>query len=92
MYFWYYLQFFILTFKSSQAEIVNIYFSTRNLIILGKNTSKYYSCIIVVHVHAIVFSKVHPMCHNIANRIKPGSDSKKTYKHAEDCPKLYVGT
>ena len=30
-------------------------FSTRNLYILGENTSKYCSWIIVVHVHAIVF-------------------------------------
>ena len=50
-------------------------FFTRNLYILGENTSKYYSRIILVHVHAAVFfSKVHPACHNIANGIKPGSD------------------
>ena len=55
MYFWYYLQFFILTLESSEAKIVNIYFSTRNLYILGENTSKYCSRIIVVHVHATVF-------------------------------------
>ena len=55
MYFWYYLQFFILTLKSSYAKIVNIFFSTRNLYILGENTSKYCSRIIVVHVHATVF-------------------------------------
>ena len=30
------------------------------------------------------FSKVHPACHNIANGIKPGNDSKKTDKHAAD--------
>ena len=41
MYFWYYLQFCILTLKSSQAKIGNIYFSTRNLYILDENTSKY---------------------------------------------------
>ena len=56
MYFWYYLQLFILTLKSSQPKIVNIYFSSRNLYILGKNTTKYCSWIIVVHVHATVFS------------------------------------
>ena len=33
------------------------------------------------------FSKVHPVCHNIANGIKPGSDSEKTDKHAADCSK-----
>ena len=27
------------------------------------------------------------MCHNIANGIKPGSNSKKTGKHAVDCSK-----
>ena len=31
------------------------------------------------------FSKVHPACHNIVNGIKPGSDSRKTDKHAVDC-------
>ena len=30
----------------------------------------------------MVSSKVHPACHNIANGIKPGSNSKKTDKHA----------
>ena len=30
------------------------------------------------------FPKVRPACHNIANGIKPGSDSKKTDKHAAD--------
>ena len=78
MHFWYYLQFFVLTLKSSYAKIVNIYFSTRKIVLLGKNTSKYCSRIIVVHVHATVFfsNSEHSMCHNIANRIKPGSDSK----------------
>ena len=52
MHFWYYLQFFILTLKSLQATIVDIYFSTRNLYIFGENTSKYRSQIIVVYVHA----------------------------------------
>ena len=50
-----------------------------------KNTSKYCSRIIVVHVHATVFfSKDHPACHNIANSIKAGV-TKKTDKHAVDC-------
>ena len=31
------------------------------------------------------------MCPNIANGIKPGSDSKKTDKHAADCSKVHVG-
>ena len=35
----------------------------------------------------VFFSKVHPACHNIANGIKPGSDSKKTDEHAADCSK-----
>ena len=87
MYFWYYLQFFNLTLKNSYAKIENIYFSTRNVYILGNKTSKYCSLIIVVHVHAIGFSKVHPACHNIVNSIKPGSNSKKTDKHAVDCSK-----
>ena len=54
---------------------------------MGKTTSKYCIWIIVVHVHATVFSKVQPACHNIVNGIKPGSDSKKTAKLAADCSK-----
>ena len=56
--------------------------------ILGENTSKYCSKIIVVHVHAtVLISIVHPACPNITNGIKPLSDSKKTDKHAVDCSK-----
>ena len=32
----------------------------------------------------MVFSKVHPACHSIVNGIKPGSNFKKTDKHAVD--------
>ena len=40
----------------------------------------------------LLFSKVHPACHNIANGIKPGSDPKKTDKNAVDCSKaVYWG-
>ena len=39
----------------------------------------------------MVFSKVHPACRCIVNGIKPGSNSKKTDKHAADSQKLYVG-
>ena len=36
----------------------------------------------MVHVHATVFFfKIHSACHNIANGIKPGNNSKKTDKH-----------
>ena len=35
----------------------------------------------------LVLSKFHPACHNIVNGIKPGSDSRKTDKHAVDCSK-----
>ena len=35
----------------------------------------------------MVFSKVHPACHNIANFIKSGGYSKKTDKHAADYSK-----
>ena len=35
----------------------------------------------------MVFSEVFPACHDIANGIKPGSNSKKTEKHAADGPK-----
>ena len=70
------------------SKIKNIHFSTRNLYILSKNTSKYCSRInVVVHVHSIVFSKVHPACFNIVNGIKLQSNSKKTDKHAADCSK-----
>ena len=51
------------------------------------NTFKYCSRLIVVHVHATAFSKVHPACHNIANGIKPGSNSQKTDNHAAGCSK-----
>ena len=34
------------------------------------------------------FSKVNTACHNIANGIKPGSNSKKIDKHALDCRML----
>ena len=33
------------------------------------------------------FSEVHPAWHNIVNGIKPGSNSKKTDKHAAECSK-----
>ena len=32
----------------------------------------------------LAFPKIHPVCHNIVNGIKPGSNSKKTYKHAAE--------
>ena len=32
-------------------------------------------------------SKVHPACHNIANGIEPGSNSKTTDTHAAECSK-----
>ena len=35
----------------------------------------------------MVFSKVYPVCYRIVNQIKPGSNSKKTDKHAADCSK-----
>ena len=35
----------------------------------------------------MVFSKIHPACHSIVNGIKPGSNFKKTAKHAGDCSK-----
>ena len=79
---------FQLDFEKFTSKNSKYIFSIRNLYILGVNTSKYYSLIIVVHVHATVFfSKVHPACHNIVNGIKPGSDSRKTDKHAVDCSK-----
>ena len=33
----------------------------------------------------MVFSKVHPACHSIANGIKLGINPKQTDKHAADC-------
>ena len=35
----------------------------------------------------MVFSKVHPACHSIVNGTEPGSNSKKTDKHAADYSK-----
>ena len=54
---------------------------------LGQNTSEYCSQIIVVNVHTYGFSKVHPVSHSITNGIIPGSNSKKTDKHAANCSK-----
>ena len=36
----------------------------------------------------MVFSKVHPACHNIVNGIKPGRNAIKTDKNAADCSKV----
>ena len=33
----------------------------------------------------MIFSKVNPVCHNFENGIKPGSNPKKTDKHAAAC-------
>ena len=54
---------------------------------MGTNTSIYCSRIIVVHVHANVFSKVHLACQNIANGKKPGRNSNTADRHAADCSK-----
>ena len=54
---------------------------------LGENTFPYCSKIIVVHVNENIFLKVHPACHNIANGIKPGSNSKLIDEHAAECSK-----
>ena len=79
-----------LALKSLKAKIVNRYFSTRNLYTFGENTFKYCSQIIVVHVHATVcfFLKFTKHVNILQNGIKPGSISKKTYKHAADCSKV----
>ena len=58
--------------KFIRKNCKNIFFYQK-FVYLEKNTSKYCSRINEVHVHATVFSKVHPECHNIANGIKPGS-------------------
>ena len=73
--------------KNSQAKIVKNIFFYQKFVHLDENTSKCCSRIIVVHVHANVFPKVHPACHNIANSTKPGSNSKTTDRHAADCSK-----
>ena len=39
----------------------------------------------------LFYSKVHTGCHNIANGIKQGSDSRKIGKHAVDCSKAVCG-
>ena len=68
-------QFDLEKFTSKNCKYIFFY---QEFVHFGENTSKYCSQIIVVHVHATVFPKVHPVCHNIANGIKPGRDSKKT--------------
>ena len=77
-------QFDIEKFISKNCKYIFFY---QKSVHLGENTSLYCSRIIVVHVHAGVFSKVHPACHNIAKGIKPGSNPKKTNNHAVDCSK-----
>ena len=85
MFFCYYLHFFLFDLEKFTSKNCKYLFFYQKFVHLGENTSKYCSRIIVVHVHATVFfSKVHPACHNIANGIKPRSDSKKTDKHAAD--------
>ena len=38
------------------------------------------------------FLKVHPACHNIANGIKPGSNSNLIEEHAAECSNaVYLG-
>ena len=52
--------------------------------------SKYffmYCSSITAFVDVNILSKIHPVCHNIANGIEPGSGSKTTNKHAVDCSK-----
>ena len=84
MYFWYYFQFFILTLKSSSAKIINVYiFLTEICTFLNTVVGQLY----FMFMQLFFFSKVHPVCHDIANGIKPGSDSKKNDKHAADCSK-----
>ena len=73
-----------MNFSRSKCKFVN---NTKNTYIWVENTTKYWCQIIEVHVHTMVFSKVHPACHNKVNGIKPGSNSKKTDKHAVDCSK-----
>ena len=82
MFFRFNLQFDLEQFISKNCKHI---FSTRNMYILGENTSKCCSRITEVHVHATVFSKVHPACHNIVNGIKPGSNSKRTSKDVHVC-------
>ena len=89
-----------MNFSRSNFKILN---NTSNTKYLGQNTSKYCSQMIVVHVHAngfvngiepgsnskrLIFSKVHPACHNIANgmytsmiRIYPPLINKENNKH-----------
>ena len=59
----------------------------KKYIYLGQNTFPYCSWITVVLAHINFLSKIHPVCHNIANGIKPGSKSKTTDKHAAECSK-----
>ena len=51
---------------------------------MGENTLIHCSQRTVVHVHVNAFFKIHPACHSDANRIKPGSNLKKTDNHAAE--------
>ena len=59
--------------------------------ILGEHTSKYCSLIIVVYVHAIFFSKVHPACHSVVNGFNQEVTLKRLISMLGIAQKLYVG-
>ena len=72
------------------SKSFRLIFFYKKFVHLGEKAE--YCCrIIVVHVHATVFSKVHSACHNIAKGIKPGSDSKRLISMLQIAQKLYVG-
>ena len=73
------------------SENCKYIFFCPKIVHFGENASKYCSRIIVVYVHPMVFSKLHPACHNIANGIKPRSDPKRLISMLWIAQKLYVG-
>ena len=69
------------------AKIVKIYFSTRNAYMLAKILLFIVVGYLYFMLMQMFFSKVHQACHNIANGIKQGNNSKTTDKHAADFSK-----
>ena len=59
-------------------------FDSRNHVVLI--VILFIHCSRIIEAHDLLFfSKIHPACHNDANRVKPGSNLKVTDKHIAEC-------
>ena len=73
-------EFFKVILKKCKLYQKYIIFGSKYFLILPSDNRGSCSC-------KCFFPNVHPACHSIVNGIKPGSNSKKTDKHAADCSK-----